>query len=87
MTNEVPVIFKTLMNETYTIYVDLYNDKIDSDVKRKLGDEMGLSFHEIRLVYKGKAIGGDDRVLADYAVKPNTVVHAITRCGGPTDSD
>ena len=87
MTNEVPVTFKTLMNESYTIYVDLNQDKIDSDVKRKLGNEMGLSVDEIRLVYKGKAIGGDDRVLADYAVKPNTVVHAITRCGGPTDSD
>ena len=87
MTNEVPVTFKTLMNESYTIYVDLNQDKIDSDVKRKLGNEMGLSVDEIRLVYEGKAIGGDDRVLADYAVKPNTVVHAITRCGGPTDSD
>ena len=87
MTNEVPVTFKTLMNESYTIYVDLYNDKIDSDVKRKLGNEMGLSVDEIRLVYEGKAIGGDGRVLADYAVKPNTVVHALTRCGGPTDSD
>ena len=87
MTNEVPVTFKTLMNESYTIYVDLNQDKIDSDVKRKLGNEMGLSVDEIRLVYEGKAIGGDDRVLADYAVKPNTLVHAITRCGGPTDSD
>ena len=87
MTNEVPVTFKTLMNESYTIYVDLNQDKIDSDVKRKLGNEMGLSVDEIRLVYEGKAIGGDDRVLADYTVKPNTVVHAITRCGGPTDSD
>ena len=87
MTNEVPVTFKTLMNESYTIYVDLNQDKIDSDVKRKLGNEMGLSVDEIRLVYEGKAIGGDDRVLADYAVKPNTVVHALTRCGGPTDSD
>ena len=85
MTKEVPLIFQTLTNELYTILIDLNNDKIESDVKRKLGDEMGLSIDEIRLNYRGKGIYGDDRVLADYNVQPNTVVHVITRTSGPSD--
>ena len=85
MTKEVPLIFQTLTNELYTILIDLNNDKIESDVKRKLGDEMGLSIDEIRLNYRGKGIYGDDRVLADYNVQPNTVVHVITKIGGPSD--
>ena len=85
MTKEVPLIFQTLTNELYTILIDLNNDKIESDVKRKLRDEIGLSIDEIRLNYRGKGIYGDDRVLADYNVQPNTVVHVITRIGGQSD--
>ena len=64
------------------VFIDLELDKVDSDVKRKLGNEIGLSIDELRFVFNGKAVYGDDRVLADYNVHKNDLIHFVCRFRG-----
>lgn len=79
MSQEVEVKFRDLEGNTYRVMIDVNNDFIDRDVKRKLGYVCGNSEEEIRLIYEGKCVYGDDRVLSDYDYRPEKLVFLVRR--------
>ena len=55
------------------------NEDIDTEVKQKIADRLGVRAKEVKLIYEGKCVYGDDlpRTLGVYNVRNGGTLHVI----------
>lgn len=72
------IFIKTLTGKTITVETELSDTVLA--VKQKVQKQEGIPPEQQRLLFTGKQLE-DDRTLADYAVKDNSVLHLVLRLG------
>ena len=55
------------------------NEDIDTEVKQKIADRLGVRAKEVKLIYEGKCVYSDDspRTLGDYNVRNGGTLYVI----------
>ncbi len=79
--NETSIFIKTMTGLTKTIYINLDTETLKS-FKQKVFDKENIMIEHQKYLFHGKILDKDDKLLKDYGIEKNCILHLYLQLKG-----